>query len=86
MVNDLHRTTFELVTLAVFISVALSSRSRALGITQQPALWCPDFPHFFRNAAVCTASRPIIAERNKALKQGFDKVFNKVRQVHITVV
>lgn len=31
--------------MAVFISVALSSLSRALGITQQPALWRPDFPH-----------------------------------------
>jgi len=46
---------------AVFISVALSSRSRALGITQQPALRCPDFPHrLLGDATVCATSRLII--------------------------
>lgn len=33
--------------MVVYISVALSSHLRALRITKQPALWSPDFPHFF---------------------------------------
>ena len=27
-----------------FVSVALSLGLRPLGVTQRPALWCPDFP------------------------------------------
>ena len=40
-----HRCTLTGHSPAVFISVALSSRSRAPGITRQPALRRPDFPH-----------------------------------------
>jgi len=50
-----HRCTLTSTSEAVFISVALSSRSRALGVTQQPALWCPDFPrHCWRDSLRCS--------------------------------
>lgn len=61
---------------AVYISVALSSRSPSLGVTQQPALWSPDFPQKEKPSAIVSFTLLIFLNILYPLKYSTIHLFN----------